>query len=220
MLFRRKTDVLKERVKELESQVYELQTNLIHDKLTGLKTRAFFSEQVNKYLNIISQQSELEKSGAPQRKEMFGFRNISLIFFDIDHFKKVNDQYGHAIGDEVLKKVSQTISASVRAGDTVARWGGEEIVVSLLGADENDAYQKAEEIRQKVEKLTFPQGHPPQVTISGGISFAENGMGLTELIEHADEALYKAKNGGRNRIVTYSSLHPLNQASCQGVSLA
>ncbi len=210
MLFRRKSDVdkieLEKRVHELEAQVYELESNLIHDQLTGLKTRAYFEHEVSKYLEIINQQSENSKFAAAERKEKFGFRNLSLIFFDIDHFKKVNDQFGHAIGDEVLKKVSGVISSCVRTGDTVARWGGEEIVLSLLGANELDAAQKAEEIRQKIEKISFPENRPSELTISGGVSSAEVGITLDELVKRADEALYKAKEEGRNRIVSHTSL--------------
>lgn len=202
---------LEERVKELESQVYELENNLIHDQLTGLKTRAYFGEEVNKFLEIINQQSG-GRFDAIQRKEKFGFRNLSVIFFDIDFFKKVNDQYGHAIGDLVLKEVAKTISGSVRTGDTVARWGGEEIVVSLLGANEEDASQKAEEIRQKVEKLAFPKGHPPQITVSAGVASAETGITLDELVRRADEALYKAKESGRNKVISHSSMAKVPEA--------
>src|SRR3990167_4467430 len=117
-----------DRIKELESQVHDLEKDLIHDSLTGLKTRAFLEEELGIYLNAIA----YNKDG--KRKNWFGFKNLSIIFFDIDHFKKVNDTYGHAIGDLVLKRVAETIQKSLRTGDTLARWGGEEMVVSLLGA--------------------------------------------------------------------------------------
>lgn len=194
---------LTRKIKELESQVNELEHNLIHDPLTGLKTRAFFEEEVGVFLEIMDQQSE---HGDSQRKERFGFRNLSIIFFDIDHFKKVNDTYGHDVGDQVLKKVAAAIISSLRTGDTVARWGGEEIVVSLLGANEADAKAKAEEIRQKVSSLIFGEIPGLEVTISAGVATSETGVGVVELEKRADKGLYKAKQTGRNKIVSYSEL--------------
>src|SRR3989344_2856990 len=112
---------MEDRIKELETQVRELERDLIHDKLTGLKTRAFFEEELGVYIEAL-------RNNGGKRKEWFGFKNIGIVFFDIDHFKKVNDTHGHDIGDEVLKVVAHAIQSSVRTGDTVARWGGEEIV--------------------------------------------------------------------------------------------
>ncbi len=175
-------DILLEKIKELER-------DLIHDPLTGLKTRAFFEDELGVYLSVLAQNEQ------GKRKEWFGFRNLSIIFFDIDHFKKVNDTLGHDAGDEVLKSVAEIIRSSLRAGDTAARWGGEEMVVSLLGASSEDAKAKAEEIREKVKTAG--------VTISAGISSSEKGITLTELIKRADEALYRAKDTGRDKTVIY-----------------
>ncbi len=204
-LFKSKTskENLEEKVKELESQVSELEHNLIHDPLTGLKTRAFFEEEVSVYLDILDQQSEHSTS---QRKERFGFRNLSIIFFDIDHFKKINDQYGHDIGDVVLKKVALAIRSSLRTGDTLARWGGEEMIASLLGADEHDAKAKAEEIRQKIGSLIFADTPGLEVTISAGVATSERGVKIFDLEKRADKALYKAKQSGRNMVVSYTEL--------------
>lgn len=197
---------LAKRVEELEGIIYELETNLIHDPLTGLKTRAFFEEEVSTFLEVIMQQEATPQSGLPQRKERFGFRNLSIIFFDIDHFKKVNDQYGHDIGDAVLIRVAQTIQNSLRTGDTVARWGGEEMVASLLGANEQDAAAKAEEIRRIIEGLAFSEAPGLSITISSGVAASERGLDLEGLVKLADEALYRAKEGGRNQVVSYSAL--------------
>lgn len=200
------------RVAELEKQVVELEDNLIHDKLTGLKTRAFFEQEVGLYLDVIGKERKLLENGASERRERFGFRNLSVIFFDIDHFKKVNDTYGHETGDLVLQEVSKTIQASLRTGDTVARWGGEEIVVSLLGANERDAAAKAEEIRVSVEKLSFKSEPKLSITISAGVSSAEIDLNLHNLVKRADLALYEAKKGGRNKVVTYTEMVRLGEA--------
>src|SRR3989338_4969225 len=186
------------RIEELEKLVHNLEKDLIHDPLTRLKTRAF-EEELNVYLEIITNNKE------GQRKEWFGFKNVSIIFFDIDHFKKVNDTYGHHIGDAVLSKVAETIQESLRAGDTVARWGGEEMVASLLGADARDAVAKANEIREKVTTLTFPEVPDLHLTISAGVTSSEKGVSLSELIKRADQALYQSKETGRNNVTAYGN---------------
>lgn len=190
---------LEDRVAELEAQIRDLEKDLIHDSLTGLKTRAFFEEESTVYIHAVA---NLE---AGKRREWFGFKNISFIFFDIDHFKKINDTYGHSIGDEVLREVSLLINRSVREGDTVARWGGEEIVVCLLGANEKDARDKALNIVKSIERLTFTS-NVLKVTMSAGVATNWKGATYEELIEHADKALYKAKESGRNKVVAYSEL--------------
>lgn len=191
---------LEKRVLELEKQVRALEKNLIHDSLTKLKTRAFFEEKLSVYLTAMAHQER------GRRKEWFGFRNISIIFFDIDYFKNVNDTYGHDVGDAVLRKVAKTIELSLRAGDTSARWGGEEMIVSLLGADEKDAMTKAEKIRAKVDSLTFPEALNLHLTVSAGVASFVEGKTLVELVKCADQALYAAKNAGRNKVVAYSEM--------------
>ena len=187
------------RIVELETQIHDLEKDLIHDSLTGLKTRAFFEEELSIYLAIIEQNEQ------GKRREWFGFRNISIIFFDIDHFKNINDTYGHDIGDAVLRKVAETIQADLRTGDTISRWGGEEIVASLVGANEKDAVGKAEKIRQELESMSFPEAKDLKLTISAGVAASEKGMTLSELVKRADKALYDAKENGRNKVVAYGS---------------
>jgi diguanylate cyclase (GGDEF)-like protein len=192
--------ILTARINELESQVIDLEKDLIHDALTGLKTRAFFEEESKVYLHMV------HNVNAGKRKRWFGFKNISFLFFDIDHFKKVNDTYGHDVGDVVLKKVAETIHQNLRVGDTVARWGGEEMVASLLGADINDAEVKAEDIRKKIEDLHFDEAKNLKVTISIGVVSSEDASGFEELMKKADEALYKSKQTGRNKVTVCSKV--------------
>ena len=196
------TEDLQRRVQELEAQVVTLEKDLIHDTLTGLKTRAFFEEEANLYL------SSIRTLHGSKRKEWFGFKNISFLYLDIDHFKQVNDTYGHAVGDIVLKKVSDAVSRSLRGGDTAARWGGEELVVALLGANEEDAFHTALRINELVKSLKFPEAPDLKVTISIGIATADEASPLGVLIKQADEALYKAKDSGRNTVVRYTELVP------------
>ncbi len=194
---------LKKRIEELEKLVEILEVDLIHDKLTGLKTIRFFEEEVKIYFSVASNSSGREVS---RRRGWFGFSQVALIFFDIDNFKSINDTLGHQTGDEVLKSVAETIKISVRDGDIAARWGGEELVVALVGASEKDAINKAEEIRSHVEETRFGKYPDLKVTVSGGVSSANTGMSFEDTVERADKALYKAKRSGKNRIVSYSNL--------------
>ncbi len=190
----------KKKIAELEKIIHDLEKDLIHDNLTSLKTRAFFEEECNTYLGAIA------NVDAGKRKEWFGFKHLSVLFIDIDHFKKINDTYGHEEGDMVLRKVAEIISGSLREGDTVARWGGEEIVALLLGANELDAKEKGHNIRKKIEMLRFNSVKDLNVTISIGV--AENFPNATcqKLLKNADLALYKAKGSGRNKVVAFSEL--------------
>lgn len=190
---------LEDRVLELEAQIHELEKDLIHDSLTGLKTRAFFEEETTVYLHAVA---NLE---AGKRREWFGFKTLSFIFFDIDHFKKINDTYGHSVGDEVLREVAILINRSVRDGDTVARWGGEEIVACLLGANEKDARDKAQNIVRAIERLTFTSSEI-KVTISAGVASNWKGATLEEMVKKADKALYKSKESGRNKVTAFSEI--------------
>ena len=201
MDYRRERTELIKNIVELKSQVRELEDDLIHDSLTKLKTRAFFEEEARVYLSSIANVSQ------GKRKEYFGFKNISFLFFDIDYFKKVNDTYGHDVGDVVLYEVANVILRSVRSGDTVARWGGEEMIALLLGSDESDAREKAEDIRRKIESMSFDIYPDLKPTISIGVVHTDGKTSYNEVIKCADEALYKAKQTGRNKVVTYSSMH-------------
>ncbi|MBX4195601.1 GGDEF domain-containing protein [Candidatus Parcubacteria bacterium] len=196
-------DALKRKIAELEKTVESLEKDLIHDKLTGLKTRAFFEEEARIYFDV-AMNAAMEHG--PRRRQWFGFTHISFIFFDIDHFKKINDTLGHPAGDEVLQSIAESIKTSVRDGDTAARWGGEEIAVTLVGATERDAFHKAEDIRRQVENTRFGKFPDLKITISAGVASASPGGTFEKTLENADKALYAAKNTGRNRVVTYSEI--------------
>ena len=133
---------------------------------------------------------------------------VSLLLTDIDHFKKVNDTYGHPTGDEVLRRVAAILKASARKIDIVARYGGEEFAIVLEATDRVGARQLAERIRQEVEQQTFQSAKGPfKATLSLGVStYPEDGREKAELIAHSDQCLYAAKHGGRNRTVCYADL--------------
>jgi two-component system cell cycle response regulator len=134
----------------------------------------------------------------------------SLLLTDIDHFKKVNDTYGHPIGDVVLRGVAQVVRDCVRKIDLAARYGGEEFAVVLEGTDQAGAKQLAERIRTEVQKQVFQSDKGPfSVTLSLGIAvYPDDARDKKTLISLADQALYHAKRTGRNRAVAYPDLSP------------
>lgn len=134
--------------------------------------------------------------------------DLSLMFFDIDHFKKFNDTYGHQQGDIVLKEVSRIIKETVRKTDVPARYGGEEFAVILPETDLEQALVVGEKIRTRIEKFEFPgQANPLHVTISCGIHqfpVQRRDFTPTDFVEHADQALYYSKRNGRNQVTLWS----------------
>ena len=156
---------------------------LFRDALTGLYNRVYLEEQ----LDFLS--SFAAREGKP----------VSVTIFDLDKFKSINDTYGHAAGDEVLKTFGRVIAANVRKSDIAARYGGEEIVVVSPGIGKKGAYMIAERIRKKLEEIEIPyNGTAIRVTSSAGVSSGYESVRV--LLEKADKALYEAKNNGRNRV--------------------
>jgi diguanylate cyclase (GGDEF)-like protein len=126
---------------------------------------------------------------------------VSVIMVDLDYFKRVNDSYGHAIGDEVLKRVTHLLSGVLRAGDAVVRWGGEEFLLILPRVSVAVAGRVAERARAAVEEADVSQaGVKLRVTLSAGVAERAPGEPRDEMVKRADEALYRAKALGRNRV--------------------
>jgi diguanylate cyclase (GGDEF)-like protein len=167
------------------------------DGLTGLLNHRTFQERMTEAL---------------QRAERHG-RPLGLLLTDIDHFKNVNDTYGHPVGDLVLKNVSAVIKAQARATDTVARYGGEEFAVILEETDIPGGLQMAERIRTAVAASTTDTDMGPlKVTLSLGVAvFPSHGKEKHVIIERADQALYDAKHGGRNRAVVAAPQPPAQE---------
>ncbi|MES1171956.1 MAG: diguanylate cyclase [Bacteroidota bacterium] len=160
------------------------------DGLTGLVNHRTFQERFSTMLG---------------RAERHRFP-VSLILTDIDHFKKVNDSYGHPTGDEVLRRVASILGANARKIDIVARYGGEEFAIVLESTDRAGARNLAERVRNEIEQETFQSGKGPfNATLSLGVaSFPDDGTQKADIIARADQSLYAAKHGGRNRTVCYA----------------
>jgi diguanylate cyclase (GGDEF)-like protein len=159
------------------------------DGLTGVYNRKHLEERIT---------SEL--AYAARHKT-----SLAVVILDVDHFKKVNDTYGHLGGDAVLVAFAQLLKAEVRPEDVLARYGGEEFVVLLRGSTAAQGLELAERLRQKVEKLVVPfDGREVRITSSGGVaSLSEPGMASEReaLLAAADSRLYRAKQSGRNRVI-------------------
>ncbi len=130
---------------------------------------------------------------------------VSLIIMDIDNFKKYNDTHGHPQGDEVLRRLCKILKKTVRRTDIVARYGGEEFVIILPETDRDNALIVAEKLRQEIEKTPFPNEETQpngKITVSVGVAtYPVDANSKTNLIDVTDNALYEAKDGGRNRVV-------------------
>ncbi|MBF0561317.1 MAG: diguanylate cyclase [Alphaproteobacteria bacterium] len=171
------------------NQFYE---QSIHDPLTGLFTRTFMNDTINRQISIHNRDPAA---------------GVAVALVDIDHFKSVNDTYGHDAGDTVLKRLAKVLRQSVRSADLVIRFGGEEFLIVLLDTTTASADQVAENIRAAVEALEIPtSGVVLKKTISIGISeFPTDSDTLWQAVKFADVALYQAKEGGRNRVVRFNT---------------
>ncbi len=125
---------------------------------------------------------------------------LSIIIFDIDHFKKINDTYGHLVGDTVLQQVSEVVRSNIRESEYFVRWGGEEFIILLPGTGLQGAQMVAEKIRRAIEAKEFDT--VGKVTCSFGVTQLLSDDTISSFIERADEALYEAKHGGRNQVRT------------------
>jgi diguanylate cyclase (GGDEF)-like protein len=123
---------------------------------------------------------------------------MSIAIADVDHFKQINDTWGHSCGDAVLKALSRSLIAALRANDSVIRWGGEEFLLVFSGCDLGQALPLAERCRASVQRLTHEQAG--QVTLSVGVGELQPGETLAQLIERVDKAMYRAKHAGRNQV--------------------
>lgn len=187
LLARVRTQIRRKRFQERLRSTYEISLNLaLTDSLTGLYNRRYFEVHLDKLL----------------QKNKVSRKALAVILMDIDHFKSVNDTYGHNVGDEVLKVFAERVSGSLRSFDLVARLGGEEFVVVLPDISRERAYMVAERLRRSIGDAPFPcsaEGGSIKVTCSlGGAVIEHGGHQIHEVLDRSDKCLYEAKRGGRN----------------------
>ncbi|WP_338845829.1 GGDEF domain-containing protein [Massilia sp. W12] len=174
------------------------------DALTGLLNRKTFDDQLAK---MIASTGEQENGSAPdgeERRQRHKEEKHWLAVVDVDHFKRVNDQFGHLYGDEVLILVANLLQSSFRSNDRVFRFGGEEFVVLLRSTTYDNARKIIERFRQNVESHAFPQ--IGQITVSVGFVAVSPYESPVVILGHADQALYYAKTHGRNLVCHYDEL--------------
>jgi diguanylate cyclase (GGDEF)-like protein len=187
-----------EKIETLIQEVQRYKELSLTDYLTGLFNKRYF-------------QTRFVEEVTRARRSSY---DLSLIFCDIDYFKRINDRFGHHIGDEVLRTTAQILSGSIdelniisrlRKSDIIARYGGEEFVVILPETGKTGAAIAAERLRKKIEKYTFTlDGEKVHITMSFGVAeLSPADSDHTEIIKNADYAMYKAKNSGRNRVMVY-----------------
>ena len=191
------TRMLEERLKGMEEESRELRLHLaqqeqkaMRDALTELPNRAAYDQQIR---------HETEQRRSSQ--ELGGGRELCLIICDVDHFKRINDTYGHLAGDKVLKVLAREISNRVRKSDFVARYGGEEFAIVMTNTSLEDAERLTNKLRQAIEHCPFHfKEKQVQITMSFGVAAYQPGDTSDLVFDRADKALYSAKEQGRNRV--------------------
>jgi two-component system cell cycle response regulator len=171
---------------DLESQYHEtIYRMTIMDGLTGVHNKRYFVEQLDR---------ELSRAARHQRP-------LTMIICDIDHFKSVNDEFGHLAGDHVLKEVAQICKARIRPDDVIARYGGEELALILPETGLAGGVMIADELRRKVATTSFVfEDEEIDVTVSCGVAQLKSGWSSYDFVKAADDELYEAKRAGRNRV--------------------
>ncbi len=178
-------------ITRLVDENMRLEQSATTDLLTGIANRAMFEQVIERYIDRFRLQGE----------------EFVLIFFDIDHFKSVNDDYGHDVGDVVLQEMVRTVSKHIRKRDFFARWGGEEFVVLLNNCSLDEGRLTAEHLRQQIEQTEYHTvGH---ITCSFAVVECQAGDSADNLLKRADIVLYRAKAAGRNCVKTYEIDDPL-----------
>lgn len=187
---REANDKLRGQLEEIENLHVALQEQAIRDSLTGCFNRRYLDETLEREL------SRSRREGYP----------LSLVILDLDHFKQINDTYGHQAGDQALVVLAETLRADIRHEDVLCRYGGEEFIILMPHMPLATAAERAEAWRQKIADIRVPFGKfELTFTTSAGVAaYPDHGKTPDELSQSADLALYLAKNGGRNRVVVFS----------------
>lgn len=178
---------LRFKLEEISGLQAQLREQAIRDPLTGLYNRRFFDAALEREIARCKRQGH----------------SLSIVMIDIDHFKQINDTYGHQAGDEVLRLLGAILNNSVRASDTACRFGGEEFLVLLPAAGPKVAYERAEQWRSAFSSMSTLQndGRTPATLSAGIATYPDNCEKPEDLVGYADASLYRAKENGRNRLV-------------------
>ncbi len=184
---RQANQALQTQLEKVQVLQAELQEQALHDPLTGLFNRRFLDEALKIEITRCDRQQS----------------SLALLSIDLDHFKRINDTYGHQVGDEVLRQTARRLENNLRSGDLVARYGGEEFVVVMINTLAEAAWQRAQELCAQIAASPMQvEAGPIQVTASIGVAgYPLQADSPAELISRADKALYQAKDAGRNRAV-------------------
>ncbi len=173
-------------VDQLRDELDRVREEVLLDGLTGLLNRRGFDERVAALVDTC--------------------KTLSLVFIDIDHFKKINDTYGHVFGDRVLRAVAEVFKATVKGRDVVARYGGEEFAALLPETQTDGARSVAQQLCEQVERTRIRRLSTAEtigaITVSAGVTQLRAGESIAEFVQRADTALYASKAGGRNRVTT------------------
>ena len=190
---------------ELALRVVDIEKEVVTDPLTGIFSRRFLIECAPTLFA-----KSLNRNTDERRKK--DTQPLSVLFVDIDHFKLVNDEHGHAVGDTVLQQVARALERGIRKNDVVARYGGEEFAILMPNARESVAMQCAINLLGQISGLSlFPGQLDLSVTVSIGVAVSDQFSSFDELCDAADKALYSAKNHGRNQVVCHRSVIDENE---------
>ena len=178
-------ELLKFQVDEIKKLQSDLREQALHDPLTGLYNRRYLSETIEREIAVAKREK----------------KHLSVIVMDLDHFKNINDTFGHQVGDQFLTEFANLIGNRIRKSDTACRYGGEEFLLVLPGTTLEDAAKRADEIRLECAKMNIPhRGRKLKVTTSMGVAtYPLHGKKPEEIVIKADKALYVSKQNGRNR---------------------
>ena len=181
---RRRLAELEEETRQLRARLEEQRRKAMQDALTGIPNRLAFDERLHQ------EYARWKRFGEP----------LSLVVWDVDHFKRINDRLGHQAGDKVLKVIAKKLAEGIRETDFLARYGGEEFVMLMPGADLEGARKASDKLRERIHRTPFRfKGEPLEITLSAGIAQFHPGDDPRAVFERADDALYRAKRAGRNR---------------------
>ena len=195
---RERLQVQKQELAEAVAQIHEVATR---DELTGLPNR--------RYMHMLRlEELRARRSGQP----------LLVAQLDLDFFKKVNDSYGHAAGDQVLQDFARKVQSCIRATDILARWGGEEFVLLMSNTSRADGAKRLEHVRARVAEhpAVLPSGLRVAYTVSIGAALLQSAESTEALLERTDAALYRAKSEGRNRVVWAEGRLPPSLAPARG----